>query len=227
MKERTILFPGAMVRAILAGQKTQMRRVIKIPAIKPGLELLDLVKHGDKWLMKVKDENLFVAHLGDENLRIKCPFGASGDHLWVRETFHHEPAEYDTTLSCSHPFYLEVLAYRASTPENEWHMHLWRPSIHMPRWVSHITLEVTGVRVERLQDISEYDARTEGIKIEGCEFSLDEPCRHCKPCPSNIIAQFKTLWESVYAKRPGCSWKDNPWVWCVDFKRIQQNNNCM
>ena len=130
-----------------------------------------------------------------------CPYGVPGDRLWVRETFYSN-GMCKNTMSCH---------YRATynglfTPDTvPWK---WTPSIFMPRWASRITLEITGVRVERVQDISEEDARAEGI-----------PDEYRAGHRIYYRPRFKTLWDSINAKR-GFGWDSNPWVWVVEFKRV-------
>ena len=174
MTERPILFSAPMVRAILAGTKTQTRRVVKL---KP---------------------DYMETFLRLPNKVACCPYGQPGGRLWVRETFE----------DCESALHSCVL-YRADggTPGTK-----WTPSIHMPRWASRITLEITGMRVERLQDISEADAMAEGVHyslLEKIQAGQDRWARHA----------YKKLWESIHG--PG-SWDLNPWVWVVEFKGVAQ-----
>jgi hypothetical protein len=186
MKERPILFSAPMVRALLAGTKVQTRRVVK-PRKDRDIGC-DLAPH-----------ELAGEVNGGEYRNAYC---APGDRLWVRETWAEHSAG--------------GFMYAAS-----WSAHAlighpkWRPSIHMPRAASRITLEVTDVRVERLQDISEADALAEGIDMQPrlAGYSKDAGC---KWEPANPIEVFCNLWESI--KGPG-SWDANPWVWVVEFKR--------
>jgi len=183
MKERPILFSAPMVRAILAGQKTQTRRVMKkLPPQKFGCShsIKDCI-FGKGW--SFNDARGNCACDG-----VRCPYGEPGDRLWVRETWAH---------AIGGGFH-----YKADYGHSDW---LWKPSIHMPRRASRITLEVAGVRVERLQDISEADAYAEGV--EATEYGQF-------PAPS----AFKYLWESINGPE---SWISNPWVWVVEFKKNQ------
>ena len=184
MKDRPILFSGPMVRAILAGTKTQTRRVVK------GLAL--------EWLAEFTPE--FVADPANS----LCPYGVPGDRLWVREAYrflgvhdHVPPREVS-----SGPVWYEA---QDDVPFHPSEFGKLRPSMFMPRWASRITLEVTGVRVERLQDISEADSVAEGI-----------PSGEVSPPDVGRFA-YRLLWESING--PG-SWDANPWVWAVEFKRI-------
>lgn len=128
-----------------------------------------------------------------------CPFGQPGDHLWVRETW----AEHDE---------VEVV-YRNPpnwSPLDVPPVDKWRPSIHMPHWASRITLEITSVRLERVQDISEEDAKAEGVF---------EPCGWANPTPARPYRlAFSSLWESIYSKR--APWSSNPWVWVIEFMKV-------
>lgn len=119
------------------------------------------------------------------------------------------------------------VTYKAT---DDWDDHIddrgfgWRPSIHMPRWASRITLEITGVRVERLQDISEADAKAEGITVLPLQ-NVDDPSAWWQSSPGENqartpIASFRNLWDSINAKR-GYSWESNPWVWVIEFKHLE------
>jgi len=191
--ERPILLKDEMVRAILDGRKTQTRRVMK-PQPEGGLDFTPFAPFG---VVNGKGNPLICRH------------GQPGDRLWVRETWQHlhnegqKAEEFEqwqqNSIDC---FYLAD----ESSPNNKPMSGRWRPSIHMPRWASRITLEITDVRVERLQDISNEDAVAEGIGT---------------PCDMRYAAldAFKPLWESINGHD---SWEANPWVWVIEFKRIPQ-----
>ena len=140
-----------------------------------------------------------------------CPFGDVGDRIWVREAF----ASGLSTKS--------TLAYRATHKREDledgfYDTIKWTPSIHMPRWASRILLEITGVRVERLNAISEEDARAEGIIDGGClNCGEPEPCGCANPEPDATDA-FAYLWQSIYGQE---SWNADPWVWVIEFKRVE------
>ncbi len=205
MKERPILFSATMVHALLNGTKTQTRRV---------------VKKSDQWpintvkavMLETRGTAMAVdAHRCTYGPEIKCPYGQPGDRLWVRETFQG-------------PFSWGVwdgkFAYK-SDPENLWPENIrspnaafWKPSIHMPRKASRITLDVTGVRVERLNNISGNDAQAEGIVPAGDGNWHLADTRHYMDHP---IESYASLWE--YINGAG-SWAANPWVWVIEFKRV-------
>jgi hypothetical protein len=179
--ERPIIFDAESVRAILAGTKTQTRRVVK-----PQPNIVHAI-YGDASV----DTNL-IFRAGDQ--RIHCPYGQPGDRLWVREAW---------TQACHPPRQGAEVFYRADgeiAPE----LGPWVPSIHMFRWASRITLEIVSVRVEPLQNISHDDAESEG---------WNPATDVCMP-----LIWYRSLWESINGHG---SWASNPWVWVVEFKRVQ------
>jgi hypothetical protein len=215
MRERPILFSGPMVRAILAGTKTQTRRVVKPqPEAQHGGEPYWFIGGYRAWQYRSTDD---VLRKGGNTLR--CPYGAPGDRLWVREAWQaldgNERARRIMTEPNPSRGWLE---YAATVPEGYEPPPRWRPSIHMPRWASRITLEVTGVRVERLQDISSNDAIAEGIEPcpRGGEWRnyLDSAPNRDALTPR---VSFRSLWESING--PG-SWEANPYVWAVSFREV-------
>ncbi|MGQ8875919.1 hypothetical protein ACUTR7_00295 [Delftia sp. NA_296.1] len=210
MKERPILFSGPMVRAILASTKSQTRRICK-PAMAHNLshvvEVPDPQERG-----QIYNGTTF----GDEegSIQFTSPYGGVRDRLWVRESHwwfkdecDHETGYYPPALTA------DDVEYRA---DGESKRHGWRPSIHMPRWASRITLEITGVRVERLQDINQADAQAEGAPPG--HPSIDQISREFG-YPDFPRSWYAQLWEEING--PG-SWAQNPWVWVVEFKRVQQ-----
>lgn len=221
-KERPILFSGPMVRAILEGRKTQTRRIVK------GKGTWAVVDNPDSertW-PGAEDE------CGDWQ-DFECPYGEIGNRLWVRESFCQLRREHYHDGSKPREAFMDVYdrvngcAYAADTQPGtdgddarREYGYKWTPSIHMPRWASRITLEITGVRVERLNDLSESDAIAEGI----------EPVRQIwklygkrQPGTAEATGQprksYVSLWEAING--PG-SWVANPWVWVVEFKRKEQ-----
>jgi len=238
MKEHPILFTGEMVKAILEGRKTQTRRVIKP-------QPFDVAQS-----RRLDNDGLLPTMENPHTPKyIKCPYGKPGDVLWVRESFipctpgHQSCKIRDATYVC----------YRDGTQKDKasgnvapWQgpatakwkkgYHKFSPSIHMPRWASRISLTVTDVRVERVQDISSDDARAEGIGDEnewlpcpacggagvhgafGEGYSVTEV--DCSTCNTPRKA-FRVLWDSINADR-GFGWAENPWAWAVTFERIEE-----
>lgn len=205
MKERPILFNGEMVRAILAGKKTQTRRVVDLRNSDIDSKFFAAADFGKAWADPSfpNDQYLHVPAKEDyddfdgETHRVRCKT-QSGDRLWVRETFRGLP-KYDDTFVYRADWTAEAEEYYPEiTP--------WTPSIHMPRWASRLTLEVTAVRVERLQDISEADAMVEGFPDpDGLNREYGDRARYW----------FQHLWRSIYGD---ASWDANPWVWVYEFK---------
>ncbi len=216
MKERPLLFSAPMVRALIAGTKSQTRRVVKAPGWDPASPeyggLTGIKQHADE---RIGLQAYFWHARSALAHGVRCPYGQPGDRLWVRETWrewsdaawHYAadglvlPKQRDRELA-------EFLAQRAPFT---WESYTWRPSIHMPRAASRITLEVTGVRVERLKDISADDAYDEGAADWAAETQ-----RNGNKWP-NIVRAYQGLWESING--PG-SWDANPWVWVLSFRRL-------
>lgn len=210
MKERGIIFNGEMVRAILDGRKTQTRRIMKMQP-QPSKS-----RPGDFWFSSKKLEStVHVSDLVPGNSPISdchlffqehcCPFGTVGDRIWVRETWAEAGAGAP-----------DLKLYRANYPEHvPTHYEnvppadeiRWTPSIHMPRCASRLTLEITGVRVERLASISDDDAGKEGYPANPEPYGggMDK------------WLWFRQLWDSIY---PDQSFKHNPWVWVIEFKVV-------
>lgn len=191
MKERGILFSAPMVRALLNGTKTQTRRIVK-----PQPDFV----HGEI-VAKFTKQDEELGRLGEV---IKCPYGQPTDILWVRETWR-TVAEADSLpprdLTPAHRVWFD-----ADIPHQPGYGR-FRPGMFMPRWASRITLEVTAVRVERLQDISEEDAMAEGVAWRERAGLANYTARKL----------YRTLWESING--PG-SWDANPHVWAISFRRV-------
>jgi hypothetical protein len=229
MKERPILFSAPMVRALLDGSKTQTRRTIK-PQPQPN---------GGKGLHPVTPYN---TRTGDWNWVLaatghgcgdpfQCPYGQPGDRLWVKETIALHG--FGRTLAPQpqvNPSGVRIWSYVADEIMEGRHGRK-QPSIFMRRWESRIDLEITSVRVERLQDISEADCYAEGIRIpadeKGTPFvritGTAPPARYLQKLDAVTIAdlaraEYASLWESINGIG---SWKANPWVWCVEFARLE------
>lgn len=203
MIERPILFSGPMVRAILDDRKTQTRRIInKLRGIGSITEFQASNTKGYDWTFR--DRRMLWNDLRHEDLLARCPYGQPGDRLWVRETWC--PDQYRADIL---DYQDDRLAYAADFKGEPGRK--WRRSIHMPRWASRILLEITDVRVERLQEITNDDAHAEGLFVPECEYAQNGP-------RAAIIA-FQALWGSIHAVS-GLSWTANPYVWVIRFKRI-------
>jgi hypothetical protein len=229
IKERPILFSAPMVRAILDGRKSQTRR-----AIKPQPRSTFL---GPQVFQPVVSNQSGLALPGPEQFGIfdtwgewstKCPYGQPGDQLWVRETTWYRKTDGITTYADgsmrTHPSAIVGNFYAQADDFENWPKIAKSfgfksvPSIHMPRWASRITLEVTGVRVERLNDISREDSIAEGIEPSGGERNSWKDYIEQAQGLVNPINSFCSLWRMING--PG-SWTANPWVWVVEFKRVK------
>lgn len=226
MRELPILFSTPMVRAILDGRKTVTRRVVKPqpPHIKYwALTYFDCDKNGNPKIVCPDDTDNSGIKAWADKVKVPCK---PGDRLWVRETWRpvnadkfHEGAAIDYAADWNADY------FENSREKTCCNGGKWKPSIHMPKWAARIWLEVTAVRVERLQEISEEDAKAEGIKSYWAE-----PHRDVAPfigagkelgvdlCHTRRKA-FQQLWEHLNAKR-GYGWNTNPWVWVIEFKRL-------
>lgn len=210
MKDHPMLFSGPLVRAILEGRKTQSRRLVTKATAFTGTGIRwDACDLSKAWVDPGLGAGAYLKApaTGDgfEIVdRIHCRVEI-GDRIWCRETWHTDEVDLDFARSQHEDVVsLSPIYYRATAepdaPDAGW---IWRPSIHMPRWASRITLDVTDVRVERVQGISEEDARAEGTT------GRDE---------------FQEIWDSIYTK-PGQRWGDNPWVWVYEFKVTNGESN--
>lgn len=205
MTDRPILFSAPMVRALLDGRKTQTRRVMN-----PQPQGISSAEHFSKSSWSITPESNRCT------VDFKAPSYATGDRLWVRETFAQSGACWPRIRQG-----LGRLHYRAD-PDHGWHDYWgrWRPSIHMPRWASRLTLTVTDVRVQRLQDLSEFDAIAEGCRPY---FDHDNPSEHAGPNGTvhqmaplrGPLDDFHRLWDNLNADR--APWASNPWVCAVSF----------
>ena len=204
MNERPILFSAPMVRALLANTKTQTRRIFK-----PDRMTWDA--NGRYTTHAMRGGELSITGSGPfkpSSWLHYCPYGQpGGDRLYVRETWA-APHAYDHLPPRLIP--QDARIHYAATEDRGG--LLWRPSIHMPRWASRITLEITGVRVERLQEIDIADAQAEGVSDTGA-FILDGEGNE----QGGPIAEYAVLWDQING--PGI-WEENPWVWVVKFNRV-------
>lgn len=204
MKERPILFSTAMVQAILQGRKTQTRRIIKAPRSEraAGFVICSQMDGSGKYPVAIDADE---RHLEGE-INMPCPYGQVGDVLWVRE-------KHRKLINCITEE--ESWSYYADMPEDfhQKHPHKWKPSLHMPKEACRLKLRITDIRVERLQAISNADVLKEGI--EGTD-------GHWKDYLKGGVTTYRTnsfisLWESVNGEK---SWNDNPWVWVIEFEKI-------
>jgi hypothetical protein len=205
MKERPIIFSTPMVQAILDGRKTMTRRVLKIqPPDNKDWKLIRLTDSSSKDDAKNIGKlqwGLFdnPHHVSERDMRyFKCPYDEPGDVLWVRESFKPiTPSGFTRGVS---------IIYKADMHGNKVSDHKWKPSIHMPRWSARIFLEITDVRVERLNDITRGDCMSEGCPFVNMANG------------ANPKYWFTYLWESIHG--PGSF--DSKWVWVISFKQIQK-----
>jgi hypothetical protein len=228
MKDLPILFSAPMVRALLAGTKTQTRRVAKFVPLEEGLNFAftGLRAAQDRpglWTLQSRDGS---TNLNDRTKPLRCPYGQPGERLWVRETFfafgrwetrfsekkgRDEWHFIDMTVECGNWYFYDA----TSKPERVANFRrgsgvtlMWwkRPAIFMPRWASRILLGVTEVRVQRLQEISAVDSLAEGSPREaGC----------------NPQVWYRGLWDTINADNPIARWDANPWIWAISFRRIE------
>lgn len=239
MKERPILFSAPMVKALLAGKKTQTRRVVS-----PQPEFTQIHEwkgetvydgEGRAWCWR--------GHCFGDGPSVQMPelspYGAPGDRLWVKETFTHITGNGIRTWYRADG---EPQDSKGNVIPTEAGLPRWRPSIFMPRHESRVTLEITDVRVQRLQDITEEDAKAEGCEPacsqeswsclghDGAPFEMfvepdaDDDVAHFVHVPARQVISardaFCLLWTQLNGNRKGCAWKDNPWLWCISFKRV-------
>lgn len=222
MSERPILFSGPMVRALLDGRKTQTRRVV---VARSAYDREVLNEHLPRSLTMTGDGSCLRGCV-DYFVR-RCPYGEPGDRLWVRETWAVDDDYDDLTVR-------EIGAMRAveNPGLNIWYAAdgdagvrgeggggKWRPSIHCFRWASRIDLEITEVRAERVQSITEEDARAEGVTP--FPYDPEGDCWTAALPETRYRTAFEYLWDSINGKRPGCAWVDNPLVWVVGFRKTE------
>lgn len=217
MKERGMIFNAEMIRAILDGRKTQTRRIVNWRGLNGGLNLnfsgLKVCEYPKGWVIESESRS-------SSEWRCQptpCPFGIVGDRIWVRETW----AEAGGNAP-------ELQLYRANYPEHvpSHYEHLrpaeeirWRPSIHMPRWASRLTLEITNVGVQRLQSISQNDAAREGlVRLPASgRYCINQGDQYFGGASHDAREVFSWLWSSIYGDD---SWQANPWVWVIEFKQV-------
>lgn len=247
-KERPIIMQAESVRRILAGEKTQTRRVLRVQPPPETVCVEPWIIDGE-WETRESGIPLFVSTERDgTNREYGCPYGRVGDVLWVREAFRlawtpengrglyyfaddshrwQDRHEFDDGNDGWDDLYsLPAPRYYDKPPRRT------RPSIHMPRWASRLLLEITDIRVQRVAEISEEDARAEGIEPNWAgDLAGWNPDEHgflppnYDPEDYNVYTAreaFSLLWDSINGKREGASWADSPWCWAISFRRIQQ-----
>ena len=207
MRERPILFNGAMVRAILSGEKTQTRRALRPqPYIDANGNFCWNGSNFGQDTAGVPLARTLASQIpSSRNGRVFCPFGKIGDRLWVRESWQFEINAMGSAREEDGPFVYAADTYQTGRRIEE----RWRPSIHMPRWACRLVLEITAVRVERLQAISTQDCLAEGITTR---FKVADAA-------DDLRIQFRDLWNDT-----GGDWDSNPWVWVIEFKRVEVAN---
>jgi hypothetical protein len=233
LKVRPIIFTGESVRAILAGSKVQTRRIMK-PQPPEWVREFGQTAFTPPGHISGRGE---YEDQGPGEKFFKCPYGVPGDRLWMREAWlglhrdHWAHPNQSKESVVNERGDRNAVAYRAdTTPEGEeirrQYGYRWRPSIHMPRWASRITLEVTEVRVQRLQEISGEDAQAEGISpLAASEISSEllrafpSMRRGASEREERMLAAFGYQWDRLNAKR--APWPSNPWVWGITFRRIK------
>ncbi len=218
-RERPILFSAPMVRAILAGIKSQTRRIVKPQPYVDGMG--NFCWNGSNFGQDFKGPRVQAIASpvpSSKTKRVHCPYGRPGDVLWVREAhWWYEDSHDPVTGYFPPPLTIEDVEYRADGNSDR---RCWRSPIHMPRWASRIDLRITDVRVERLQDISPDDAKAEAAPCYVCGNPMtglgDDDCYCFRRRPD--ATDFRNAWEFING--PG-SWDANPWVWVVEFERIK------
>lgn len=213
MTERGMIFNAEMVRAIFDGSKTQTRRIMKVQPDSPNFGLLRITE-------STKSTDIGKYHWAESNATgthsrsalFSSPFGQPGDRIWVREAFRVMGCATDVArlmyYASERNSFTEATRTVPVASCTKQPSQQWTPSIHMPRWASRITLEITDVRVERLNSITEDDARSEGIAPAAG--GVDKGWEH--------RINFRELWFSIYGAD---SWQANPWVWVIEFRRVE------
>ena len=223
MKEHPILMQTDMVKAILDGRKTQIRRVIK-PQPPSDAKPCTCTRVKHFYIDKVPSPTDRLECTSDV-MTIKCPYGQVGDRLWVRETWQVDDWNYPNHKEA---VLKENLEFRAdATTEEEYYNYLgWKSPLHLDKIFARIWLEITGVRVERLQEITEVDAIAEGVSYNTTNeyaqmrvLSRGQANEDTWPTPQE---SFRKLWDSLNAKR-GYGWEVNLWVWVIEFKRVDND----
>lgn len=220
VRERPILFNSEMVRAILAGRKVQTRRPVQWKPREAGINL-NFSGYSVGMYNTANPESGYVLCMrngagrwADKTYPAHCPYGRPGDRLWVRETWALVPRTayaasvgVQQTIRPDDPYHHDAAVYRAGWDRTA--PGRWRPSIHMPRWASRIMLEITGIRVERVNEITPADAVAEGVGAEWDEAHEGNGPRD----------RYRALWDSLNAAR-GYPFDGGAFVWVIEFRRI-------
>lgn len=248
MTEKPISFSAPMVRAIIDGRKTQTRRVITVPWAKKRK-----TTPYSPYFEESDGKLLFQDEFGDWldfEKKWQCPYGSKGTKLWIREEWrtikdqdHLKPSNCCIASTIQYRSDMSTQIPGDTTKDEDFGK--WRRSRFIPKSFSRLQqLLVKDVRVERVQDITEEDAKAEGVEsldsertIEEADYSICERCGgtglyndvgpslgvipdcDCPDCDTHL-KRFQNLWDIINSRRPGCSWKDSPWVWVVEFERI-------
>ncbi len=215
MTEYPIIFNSDMVKAILEGRKTQTRRPINPQPDEGTLVGFSFFSGNDA--IEIRD------YTKGTSMIIKCPFGKVGNRLWVKETWNitqfdnHGKLEFPNIYyraDSSTQLFVSDVVWKYNRPNNG----KWRPSIHMPRWASRITLKITGVNVQRIQEITHKECELEGANDEKWQSWSEDAWNAGLPPGShieNIKEHFENIWNSIYG-----NWDSNPWVWVINFEKI-------
>ncbi len=228
VQEKPILFSGAMVRKIIEDLKTNTRRVVQPQPPKEAtfagqMRCSDPKQDASFWWMSGNPKDIDEWMSVDGTEPFFCPYGKPGDRLWVRETWQYfggdeylyqksrQSVAYKATWDSDKCLWKEGTA--EPTTFDYW-PETWRPSIHMPRWASRLTLEIVSVKVERVQEISQADAKAEGVTAV-----ISKKIHGWTP----HVLEFSLLWDSINAKREGgkYAWAANPFVWAISFKKVE------
>jgi hypothetical protein len=225
VKEGPILFSAPMIKAILEGKKTQTRRIVKPQPNDVGYGNKCEVHPyctGTKWPLAYYERR---NGLWNSSQPLKCPYGKVGDRLWVRESFADVTAAFDDADEMRHVAFRAdnsvwdcygQMLYLEQLGQSGIYVDKWKPSIHMPRFASRITLEITNIRVERVQDISADDAQAEGMTCPECKGIGSEDC-YCNASDWVEKEEFQRLWKEINGPD---SWQSNPFVWVIEFKKV-------
>lgn len=242
--EKPLLFKPEMVRAILAGRKTMTRRLVaSVLGIGPVTEFGPSNTRGYDWTFL--DSRLLWNDLRHNDLLERCPYGQVGDHLWGRESFDFYPDGNPGEQDNCQILYWADGSFEQRTAPADYNPYLYghekvRPSIHLPRWASRILLEITDVRLEQIQAITEEDAMAEGAHWVDCGLNrwnqanngwsmLDPHPRDAGQCLGSARFAFANYINELHGGpnwdlKPDNLWDENPWVWAISYKRLEAHH---